>query len=88
MKVSFVSRPLVTVLSIASFFFYTPVTTEAVVFGDTEFNNANWTLNILANTGGTITAGQMSPGGNPGNYRDVTNTGLVDPATIFWRPST
>ena len=50
---------------------------------DTEFNNADWALNITSNVGGTVTAGQVNSGGNPGNYRNVTNTGITDPATIF-----
>ncbi|MEM7147522.1 MAG: hypothetical protein AAF591_20570 [Verrucomicrobiota bacterium] len=51
-----------------------------VTFMDGTFANANWNLNVVSTSGGSITAGQVGAGGNPGSYRLVTNSGTIPPA--------
>jgi len=51
-----------------------PVIAAAVTFSDGEFLNANWSGSIVSQTGvqpATLTAGQMTTGGNPGAFRRV-----------------
>lgn len=67
--------------------FVSPANAATIVLSDTEFNDADWALTVLFTTGGSITASQAPnigrpEAGNPGNYRDVINTGIVNPSTI------
>ncbi len=52
----------------------------AVTFADANFNDPDWSLNVVASTGGTVAASQTVTGGNPGSYRLVTNQGTTPPA--------
>jgi len=44
-------------------------------FSDDTFDNSDWSIDIFTvGTGGTITGTQINSGGNPGDFRKVTNT--------------
>lgn len=46
-----------------------------VVFEDKDFFQSNWTVvHYFTNDGSSVTGAQQSTGGNPGSYRNVTNT--------------
>ena len=47
------------------------VNADTVTFSDGTFNSGDWSLNVLGN--GTATATQMTSGGNPGAFRQVTD---------------
>ena len=56
-----------------------PAKVQAALFTDNTFNNADWTSTVLLlGNGGSVSAGQVGSGGNPGSYRSVTNS--VNPA--------
>ena len=56
-----------------------PAKVQAALFTDNTFNNADWTTTVLLlGNGGSVSAGQVGSGGNPGSYRSVTNS--VNPA--------
>ena len=56
-----------------------PAKVQAALFTDQTFNNADWTITPLQQgNGGSVSAGQVGSGGNPGAYRSVTDT--VNPA--------
>jgi hypothetical protein len=47
----------------------------AVTVSDSTFLDANWNLTqFLGGTGGSVAAGQVVSGGNPGAFRNVTDT--------------
>lgn len=47
----------------------------AVTVSDGTFLDANWNLTqFLGGTGGSVTGGQVASGGNPGAFRNVTDT--------------
>ena len=46
-----------------------------VTFSDNTFNNGTWTLtSVQVGGGGSTSAGQQVAGGNPGSFRQITNT--------------
>ena len=47
----------------------------AVTVSDSTFADANWNLTqFLGGTGGSVAAGQVLSGGNPGSFRNLTDT--------------
>jgi opacity protein-like surface antigen len=51
------------------------IAAAAVTVSDSTFADANWNLTqFLGGTGGSVTAGQVLSGGNPGAFRNLTDT--------------
>ena len=47
---------------------------RAATIGDGKFDNGDWSISTYANGGSSVTAAQVSAGGNPGFYRLVTDS--------------
>lgn len=58
------------------------VSNASVTYFDGTFNQADWDIMIqIEGTGGTTTVTQENTGGNPGDYRRITNTVSAAPGT-------
>lgn len=57
-----------------------------LTFSDSTFKNVDWNLTtVVQGDDGAVTAEQLSPGGNPGNYRYISNSvEVIDNYTIVW----